>query len=505
MRGLLLTGFASAALAGFALHVAAEDIPANWKNSEPAATATLDLAVPESPAFTVLGVTPENVVRPTSPRQLALSLLNGVDRDGNFQSGIAVDTAPYLLVAGQHLTLQDYRDSKNYWSKRLPARTQVSLATAKGSTTDDKSSRVALGIRVTPWDAGDPRLDDELIDCLRQIQQTVKLAIIAPKPYEEAILDEAFGGPEHKFDNLRATTTEDRAAKIKAAAPAGLDAVLGDLCGLPASELQTSTGVPTVLGDLTQQGVFAALGQSRDNVCALGSNQRLALAKAKGGALSDKLAQATLNRVEGTTLAVLTQADADSAPCRESARRRNWNASSLEFGGAPSWISTRGNVKDLSSSGGALWSSLALNFRDVPILKDAFSDYAKEHSQTIFHVRYRLHQDVADPNMAGNFIQEDDLLLGARLRLGYPNFAMWLEGAFIHADPKGPGHDDSSQLAVGADLRVTKDLWLSLSAGGQGGRANGNNQGFVLSSLKYGFSSEPPPSLQGTNADANRP
>jgi hypothetical protein len=69
----------------------------------------VDLAVPDSPAFTVLGLTPEEIAPPTTGRALAASLLNGVDRRGVLQSGVAVDTLPYLALAGHLLTLDGYR------------------------------------------------------------------------------------------------------------------------------------------------------------------------------------------------------------------------------------------------------------------------------------------------------------------------------------------------------------------------------------------------------------
>jgi len=68
--------------------------------------AMVDLSVPDSPAFTVLGLTPEEVARPTTARKLATSLLNGVDRNGVLQTGVAIDTVPYLALAGQLVTLQ---------------------------------------------------------------------------------------------------------------------------------------------------------------------------------------------------------------------------------------------------------------------------------------------------------------------------------------------------------------------------------------------------------------
>ena len=132
----------------------------------------LDLAVPESPAFAVLGLSPQNVIRPTSPRQLATELLNGIDQNGNFQSGIAIDFAPHLLILGDKLTIREYRDVykdnkkvKNNYITRLFSRTQLSVATAKGVNDDDKSIRLATGLRVTLFDLGDPRLDTLLTDC----------------------------------------------------------------------------------------------------------------------------------------------------------------------------------------------------------------------------------------------------------------------------------------------------------------------------------------------------
>ena len=125
--------------------------------------ATLDLAVPESPAFSALDLTPQQVSRPTGGRELATSLLNGVDRNGNLQTGIAVDTAPAMLLAGSRITLDQYRDQ---YLTRFLARWQVSFATSKGGGSDDPAAKVALGMRFTLFDHGDPRTDEELLECL---------------------------------------------------------------------------------------------------------------------------------------------------------------------------------------------------------------------------------------------------------------------------------------------------------------------------------------------------
>jgi hypothetical protein len=136
---------------------------------QPVKLVTLDLAVPDSPAFAILGLSPEKIARPGVPRDLATTLLNGVDRRGNLQSGIAMDFAPLFLFAGNHLTYDQY---KNGTGTRLLGRTQISVATAKGAGEGDKAVRMALGVRTTLWDAGDPRLDETLVACLNSIRVT---------------------------------------------------------------------------------------------------------------------------------------------------------------------------------------------------------------------------------------------------------------------------------------------------------------------------------------------
>lgn len=150
--------------------------------------ANLDLSVPESPAFVVMGLTPQTVVRPTSPRQFASSLLNGIDQRGNLQSGIALDFAPYMIYAGDKLTLREYRESP---LRRFFARTQTSFATTKGASEGDKSIRAAVGLHFTLMDRGDPHSDAELMECFtKNLQLPPPPASISFSPSGEIVLSE---------------------------------------------------------------------------------------------------------------------------------------------------------------------------------------------------------------------------------------------------------------------------------------------------------------------------
>jgi hypothetical protein len=352
------------------------------------AVAAVDMSVPESPAFTVLGVTPETVIRPTSPRAFATSLLNGVDTNGNFQSGLAMDFVPYLLIAGDQLTLRKYQTNSLV---RLLSRSQFSFATTKGATEDDKSMRLALGLHVTLWDRGDPRLDETLMSCLSTFR-------LPPPP----------------------TTLE---------------------CELPDN--------PT-------------------------DADREAFRKCQEGAESARQQRAA--QVQEAT----EFNNSVSTRCRDEAQKRNFNRSSWIIGAAPSWISTNGQTKDMQWNGGGFWTSLAYGFEGVPGLEDK--------SQLILHARYRNREQVPDPVTTGAFLSQDSMFFGARFRHGSPTFNGSFEYTFLRSRVAGQRYDSSSRLSLLFERRIAGDTWFNLSLGGETGRQDGRNNGFVLTSFKWAFS-----------------
>lgn len=149
---------------------------------------TLDLSVPDSPAFTALGIAPTDVTHPSTPRELAAAFLNGADSSGNFQTAWAIDVSPYLLWSGDGLTLAGYRSSL---SDRLLSRLQFSLGSAKGSSDDDPSARAALGARLALWDRGDPRMDQELSACLTGAADRARKSVGGPLPRATGLPEKA--------------------------------------------------------------------------------------------------------------------------------------------------------------------------------------------------------------------------------------------------------------------------------------------------------------------------
>jgi hypothetical protein len=127
----------------------------------------VDLTVPESPAFVAIGLSPDTIIRPATPREFATAMLNGVDRQGHFQTGVAVDVVPYLVWQGSQVDLGTYRRST---MTQILSRTSTSFATTKGAGENDPSVKLAAGVHATLFDSEDPRLNnDSLLQCYSEI------------------------------------------------------------------------------------------------------------------------------------------------------------------------------------------------------------------------------------------------------------------------------------------------------------------------------------------------
>ena len=122
-------------------------------------------STPDSPAAAVLGIAPEKVIHASTPKQLIMSAVNGLDDKGHFQTGFAVDFAPAQLfpaVLEENNVVHSYREtggrSTFSWQDYAVAvvrRTQFSFAAIRGTEAEDQSSKLAFGVNVTLMDAED--------------------------------------------------------------------------------------------------------------------------------------------------------------------------------------------------------------------------------------------------------------------------------------------------------------------------------------------------------------
>ncbi|MGQ0649868.1 MAG: hypothetical protein ACT4P7_20140 [Gemmatimonadaceae bacterium] len=127
-----------------------------------AAAIPLSFTVPESPAFTFLGVSPAKVTRPSSARDLGAALINSVDSSGKVLTGMAIGASLWTLLS-RTMSLQTYQTNPAAYAF---ANTAVSVGTARASGNDSTDTNVAIGFRATLFDHSDPMRNKELTGAL---------------------------------------------------------------------------------------------------------------------------------------------------------------------------------------------------------------------------------------------------------------------------------------------------------------------------------------------------
>jgi hypothetical protein len=137
---------------------------------------TVGYTVPESPAFTFLGVSPTKVSRASNARDLGAALINSVDSTGRLLTGVALSATVWTLLPDVNIGPERYR---NDWKAYALANAQLSLGTLRSSG-DSGDTDIALGLRTTLVDHSDPmqnaafvtELTDSLDACLEAAQPT---------------------------------------------------------------------------------------------------------------------------------------------------------------------------------------------------------------------------------------------------------------------------------------------------------------------------------------------
>jgi hypothetical protein len=145
----------------------------------------LDYDVPESPAFTVLGVNPGTVVRGSASKPIMINLLGQFIFGEKIQPGLALDFS--LTAFG--ITFKNLKTYQK-WYNRLLVNTQFSIATIQDKK-DTNSLRYGIGVRFNILDGNDPLLNTQLFDSVN-----ILLSNYAKAPTE--ITDDVVGVKEVK-------------------------------------------------------------------------------------------------------------------------------------------------------------------------------------------------------------------------------------------------------------------------------------------------------------------
>jgi hypothetical protein len=114
-------------------------------------------AVPETPALAFLDATTARVLRPGAVRDFALALLSGTGESGTARQGFALEATPWLFVPGLAIDGRRYRESRLAY---VLANAQMSIGTARADG-EDADTDLALGVKLTLADRGDPLRSEE--------------------------------------------------------------------------------------------------------------------------------------------------------------------------------------------------------------------------------------------------------------------------------------------------------------------------------------------------------
>lgn len=114
----------------------------------------VDLAIPDAPAFELLGGDHGAILRPNTLQELSVAFSQFRGGEGSFQvpGGLAVEFSPALLLSSSDL------ESTSYQAKKLLYNLRISIATSADSLTDRPSS-AAFGLRWTLVNEADMGLD----------------------------------------------------------------------------------------------------------------------------------------------------------------------------------------------------------------------------------------------------------------------------------------------------------------------------------------------------------
>ncbi len=127
-----------------------------------------NLRAPSVPAFTILGIAPTEVARPTSGRALGLWLLNSGIANGSLPANLALELAPFWLQSRPAVGINSlYGDTAQKWHTNIQRSVaqsfSLSLASAAAATESDSAGpALGIGARANLF-AGRPRANTRTI------------------------------------------------------------------------------------------------------------------------------------------------------------------------------------------------------------------------------------------------------------------------------------------------------------------------------------------------------
>lgn len=390
----------------------------------------VDFAVPDITAFSILDINSSDVVRPGNIKELAVGLQNYIDAEGNLKPGLAIEIAPYRLMAKALKVRSAWEQNKSL--KNL----QISIGTAQG---DSSNLLAAWGINWTPVDRTDPvasrRLQnffanylanrDSIVNQnsfagqrnkhLRDVNQYLNTLSTSTGPLSPATrvtILQYFGGG-YKARLLRYDSTDNQLYAM----------------ALEDSVLRNMTALHINLNDSQAQTLSTLVAQ----------NAKFTFAELKEEKEFEKGFSEALKREKKIFV------------------EENWNRLVVQFKVGSKYNSAENSIQDLALLNWRLFGGIAGR---VPGLANSNSVFAKR-SQVIYQVSYMKYKD--------NALLNWEFSTGGRLLLGRADKRLSAEFLYSQASLKGETTEKIEYIryTIGGEMKIDEGLWLELAVGGQ--------------------------------------
>src|SRR5690606_9372071 len=125
-----------------------------------------DIRTPNSPAFTVLGVQPTSIEKPSTPADLTLALDNATEGFTSFPKNFAVELSPYWMSkTARSIKWQD--DVERSLEESLLRTLSLSFATTSKTIDENESRGLSYGVRCFLVSG---KIGKESIDAIKRIE-----------------------------------------------------------------------------------------------------------------------------------------------------------------------------------------------------------------------------------------------------------------------------------------------------------------------------------------------
>lgn len=403
-----------------------------------------DFSNPDISAYGMLGINPEKVIRPSSPKELVASILNLSAEGKNISPAFALEWSPGQTFSQERINNSFANLWQSYRNSRPLRQLNVSFATHQ----DSIGSKVALGISYCFYDHSDPSRDQNYFETIALLsKQTLR-----------------------PLANIVSLRTDYTTIRVRILGTLGVALPAAGVADDADFSLSSGTAVPARAATVAAIAAAAGIGPGNPAMTDVE-----ALADAYTKALTAYRTQIA-NDAEAFSRIIKEQ--------KESFKQQNWNAGILKIGLGNIWNSPDYTWKQLQNHQFTGYLSLATRF-------PTSSGWFHTHSQFVGLLQFNY-------NYNDSSTDASQTIAGGRILLGSNKVHGSIEGVYQKNTYKASG-DKIAQESVeklrstlGIELRMSDGLWLELATGFDGPSTEfWKNAGMIgFANVKYAFKKE---------------